>query len=74
MGSVHVSPAQAVQGQQDLGAKVAVGMHWGTFPLADEGCDEPVVALNKALDRTEKDSGVRPVFWVLGFGEGRDVP
>lgn len=74
MGSVHVSPAQAVQGQKDLGAGVAMGMHWGTFPLADEGCDEPVSELNKALDREQQASGVRPVFWALDFGEGRDVP
>ncbi len=70
MGGVHTSPAQAVQAQKDLGARVAVGIHFGTFRLADDGYDEPVRDLLTALDHEHP----APVFWALGFGEGRDIP
>ena len=71
MEVVHVSPAEAVQASVDLEAKVSVPMHYGTFHLGDDGQEEPVTELRKALEaRTEP----KPDFWVLGFGEGRDVP
>jgi hypothetical protein len=63
VGEVAGSLGQAVQAQIDLGANTAVAMHFGTFPLADDGETESVEKL-----------GVRSDFWVLGFGEGRDVP
>jgi L-ascorbate metabolism protein UlaG (beta-lactamase superfamily) len=70
MKHVHVSPEEAVAAQEILGAETAVGMHFGTFPLADDGPDEPIDELKKALAARP-----RPLsFWVLGFGEGRDVP
>jgi L-ascorbate metabolism protein UlaG (beta-lactamase superfamily) len=71
MSRVHVSPAEAVEAQLLTGARTAVAIHFGTFKLADDGQDEPVVELHKALDAKGKDA---PRFWVLGFGEGRDVP
>jgi L-ascorbate metabolism protein UlaG (beta-lactamase superfamily) len=37
----HMDPEQAVQAFLDLGARVLVPMHWGTFKLADEPLDEP---------------------------------
>jgi L-ascorbate metabolism protein UlaG (beta-lactamase superfamily) len=70
MGQVHMSPAEAVRAAVDLQATVAVPMHYGTFPLADDGEDEPVQALHAALDATGKP----PDFRVLGFGEGLEVP
>jgi L-ascorbate metabolism protein UlaG (beta-lactamase superfamily) len=74
MGPVHETPAQAVDAMRDLGASTALGMHFGTFELTDEGEDEPPADLAKALDAAEAARGSRPRFWVLGFGEGRDVP
>ena len=71
MGPIHENPAQAVQAQLDLGATTAVAIHFGTFPLADDGQDEPLEALRTAL---RKAGPLRPRFWALGFGEGRDVP
>lgn len=68
MGPVHQSPAQAVQSALDLRAAMAVPIHFGTFPLADDGEDEPLEALAQALKETPAP------FVVLGFGEGRDVP
>ncbi len=69
MKPIHVSPAEAVEAAKALRAKVNVPMHYGTFNLADDGQDEPLQALTEAT----KAPG-SPVFWPLGFGEGRDVP
>ena len=37
MSPIHISPAEAVKVHQDVKSAVSVGMHFGTFPLADEG-------------------------------------
>jgi L-ascorbate metabolism protein UlaG (beta-lactamase superfamily) len=37
MSGVHMGPAQAVAAMADLKAAVMVPMHYGTFPLADDG-------------------------------------
>ncbi len=37
----HVTPEQAVQLVDDIGAKRAIGMHWGTVELTDEPHFEP---------------------------------
>lgn len=68
MSPIHMSPVEAVSAALDLKAGLAVPMHYGTFPLADDGEDEPVDVLRAELEK-------RPApFVVLGFGEGRDVP
>jgi L-ascorbate metabolism protein UlaG (beta-lactamase superfamily) len=71
MHPVHMSPAQAVQAQKTLDASTAVAIHFGTFPMADDGELEPVQALESAF---QAEPEPKPRFWVLGFGEGRDVP
>jgi L-ascorbate metabolism protein UlaG (beta-lactamase superfamily) len=68
MAPMHMSPVEAVRAARDLEAKLAVPMHFGTFPLADDGEAEPVQALLAA----RADAGVD--FEVLDFGEGRTVP
>ena len=71
MSPVHLSPEEAVQAHKILGAQTSMAIHFGTFRLGDDGQFEPIEQLFKALD-TE---GVSPKnFWVLNFGEGRDVP
>jgi L-ascorbate metabolism protein UlaG (beta-lactamase superfamily) len=42
MGPVHIDPAEAVQAFLDVGAKRAIGMHFGTFQLTAEAIDAPV--------------------------------
>jgi L-ascorbate metabolism protein UlaG (beta-lactamase superfamily) len=71
MKPVHISPADAVAVHKLLGASTSVAIHFGTFRLADDGQYEPLAALGYALAR-EGEPG--PRFWVLAFGEGRDIP
>ncbi len=41
MRSMHMDPGEALQAFQDLGARLFVAMHWGTFKQSDEALDEP---------------------------------
>lgn len=50
MGPVHVDPAQAVQIHHDVNAELSIGMHFGTFPLADDGKQQPLNDLEIALN------------------------
>ena len=45
MEPMHLNPADAVRLHLDVGSRLSVGMHWGTFQLTDEGRDEPIAAL-----------------------------
>ena len=49
MADQHTDPAEAVRILQHLDAPLAVGIHWGVFPLSDEGRDEPLRDLAHAL-------------------------
>jgi|ERR1700693_1224228 len=70
MGPVHMSPADAVRAHEELGAATSVAIHFGAFHLADDAEDQPARELREALSsRTQ----VNP-FWILGVGEGRDIP
>ena len=70
MGPVHMTPEQAVEVRRILDAATAVGIHYGTFSLADDGYADPPERLRRALDgHTDADR-----FWVLPEGEGRLVP
>ncbi len=69
MSPVHISPREAVQVFQDIGAPLSIAMHYGTFPLADDGEREPVTALHAALKTAGIDS---TRFVALREGEGWD--
>jgi L-ascorbate metabolism protein UlaG (beta-lactamase superfamily) len=49
MGPVHIDPAEAVQAFLDVGAKRAIGMHFGTFQLTAEAIGAPALELTAAL-------------------------
>lgn len=50
MSPVHISPEEAVQVHQDVKSKQSIAMHFGTFPLADEGQGKAEEDLILALD------------------------
>lgn len=58
MQDYHISPYEAVMAHKDLGASRSIGMHYGTFQMADEGIDEPVEDLVRAREhfKIEKDA------------------
>jgi L-ascorbate metabolism protein UlaG (beta-lactamase superfamily) len=55
MSPVHTSPEDAVKVHLDLKSQNSVGIHFGTFPLADEGYAEPVNDLTVALEKHNVD-------------------
>lgn len=49
MSEVHCSPADAVEAHRILQSKLSVATHFGSFPLAEDGFDEPLAELSIAL-------------------------
>ncbi len=72
MQTHHMNPDDAVKLHKHLNVKQSVGIHFATFGGHN---DEEVDAHEKDLSVALKKYGVADSeFWVLGFGEGRDVP
>jgi L-ascorbate metabolism protein UlaG (beta-lactamase superfamily) len=68
MKPAHIDPAEAVEAHLALGARTSIAMHYGTFRLGDDGEDEPVEDLRRAIAAKGN-----PNFLILEHGEGRDV-
>lgn len=49
MGPQHCDPEEAVRIFTDVGAKRALGIHWGTFRLTDEPREQPLERLQAAV-------------------------
>ncbi len=65
MREQHCDPEEAVQIFKTLGARRALGMHWGTFPFTDEPREEPPARLAAAT----REAGLPPdAFTALGPG------
>jgi L-ascorbate metabolism protein UlaG (beta-lactamase superfamily) len=71
MKPIHINPEEAARAHQVLGAHRSVGMHFDTFALGDEAAGQAPKDLRKATAKLGVDD---ERFWVLDFGEGRDVP
>ena len=70
MGMQHVDLPEAVQVHLDLGAKRSIGVHWGTFSLADEALDQPI----HELDAARKEKGVAETdFSLIPIGATRRI-
>jgi N-acyl-phosphatidylethanolamine-hydrolysing phospholipase D len=68
MRFVHTTPEEAVQAFEDLRGRTLLGMHWGTFDLAEEPLDEPPVRMRAEASRR----GIPPEHaWILKLGETR---
>ncbi|KAM8972107.1 N-acyl-phosphatidylethanolamine-hydrolyzing phospholipase D [Pelodytes ibericus] len=68
MKSQHVDPEEAVRIHADVRANSSLGIHWGTFALANEHYLDPPIKLSEALQQY----GLNPDdFFVLNHGESR---
>lgn len=66
MAPVHTSPADALRIHREIGSPKSIGMHFGTFPLADDGMDEAV----DVLEQLKEAEGIgQDEFMVLRNGE-----
>ena len=68
MKPVHTAPEEAVDAFIDLNARVLLGMHWGTFDLAEEPLDEPPARM---LAETRRRGIPEERAWILKIGETR---
>ncbi len=66
MGPVHISPDQAMQIHHELNVQTSIGIHFGTFHLADDAQDEPQERISELLDAAQSR---KPDFRVLKNGE-----
>lgn len=55
-GGHHIDPQQAVSVFRTLGARHALGVHWGTFRLTDESAEAPRAELAESV----KAAGIAP--------------
>jgi N-acyl-phosphatidylethanolamine-hydrolysing phospholipase D len=68
MRFTHTTPEQAVQAFEDLHGRILLGIHWGTFDLADEPLGEPPERMLAEARRR----GISPErAWILKLGETR---
>ena len=68
MQFVHTSPEEAVQAFEDLRGRILLGIHWGTFDLAEEPLGEPPVRM---LAEARRRGLPTENAWILGIGETR---
>jgi len=68
MQFVHTTPEQAVQVSEDLRSQILLGIHWGTFDLADEPLDEPPRRM--LAEASRRGIGAERA-WILKVGETR---
>lgn len=65
MRSRHIDPAQAVRIFEEIGAKIMIPIHWGTFKLSTEPLSEPI----EWLKRIAKEKGIKAQIKILQPGD-----
>jgi L-ascorbate metabolism protein UlaG (beta-lactamase superfamily) len=65
METSHLSPLEAVNAFHDLGGKVFIPMHYGTYDLSDEPLGEPY----RLLREQEQEGKIKGKLKVLDIGE-----
>jgi L-ascorbate metabolism protein UlaG (beta-lactamase superfamily) len=68
MRNMHMDPEEAVRATCDLGARVLVPMHWGTFQLSREPALEPIERTRAAWAAAGR---ARADLWDFAVGESR---
>jgi N-acyl-phosphatidylethanolamine-hydrolysing phospholipase D len=68
MKGVHLTPEEAVQAFIDLNGRALLGIHWGTFDLAEEPLDEPPQRMLAEIRRRSIDPSRA---WIFKIGETR---
>lgn len=68
MKAVHLTPEEAVQAFVDLQARTLLGIHWGTFDLAEEPLGAPPERMLAEIDRRTIEPSRA---WVFKIGETR---
>jgi L-ascorbate metabolism protein UlaG (beta-lactamase superfamily) len=68
MKAVHLTPEEAVQVFIDLNARAILGIHWGTFDLAEGALDEPPQRMLAEIRRRNMDPSHA---WIFKIGETR---
>lgn len=66
----HIDPEEAVRIHEEIGARLSIAMHWGTFQLSAEEIDAPRQRLETALRR--RPSHAAP-FITLPIGATRKI-
>lgn len=68
MHESHMNPEEAVMAAQDVSARRAIAIHFGTFNLSDEPLDEPPLRFENAAQAQGLGASNA---WVLNIGETR---
>jgi N-acyl-phosphatidylethanolamine-hydrolysing phospholipase D len=71
MEAQHVSPDEAVKIHIDVQSHKSIGIHWGTWALANEYFMEPPQKLSRAVEANKLDPSS---FIVVKHGEIFDLP
>ncbi|MFK8049852.1 MAG: MBL fold metallo-hydrolase [Halioglobus sp.] len=69
MRESHMNPEEAIRAAQDLNARRAMAIHFGTFDLSDEPLAEPPKRFRQAAEDTEL--GLEDA-WILDVGQTRE--
>ncbi|MDR9418999.1 MBL fold metallo-hydrolase [Gracilimonas sp.] len=70
MKPMHVNPEEAIQVHKDVGADISFGMHFGTFPLADDGMKDPE---NGFFEAMQKSGNIGVNFKLLTEGDSFEL-